>query len=55
MRKAKIEYIPMKLVKIMEKELKKMEREKKTLREPMRIEAWQRLADKLTRGMFKKK
>jgi len=55
MRKAKMEYIPMDMVKIMEQELKRMEAEKKSYREPTRVEAWQRVADKMARGLFKRK
>ncbi len=55
MRKTKIEYLPMDMVRIMEQELKRMEQEKRSNREPTRIEAWQRIADKMARGLFKTK
>lgn len=55
MRKVKYEYIPIEMVKIMETELRKLQNERRRNNEPTRVEAWRRVADKMTRQLFKKK
>jgi hypothetical protein len=53
MRKVKREQIPFEMIKVIEDEIRKMKRESKTIREPTRTEAWRRIADRMTRQLFK--
>lgn len=53
--KSKREYVPREMIIIVERELQKMKKESKTMREPTRTEAYRRIADKLTRQLYKTK
>lgn len=54
-KKIKQEWIPMDMARVIDREIEAMKKEGKRVREPTRVEAWERIADKVAKQLFIKR
>jgi len=54
-RKKKQEWVPIDMARVIDMEIEAMKKEGKRIREPTRVEAWERIADKVAKQLFIKR